>query len=289
MRDFQLITARLNYGRTGQTYTFTTIDANGRSYSRGSVTAPGQPAVQSGTAFTCQGAHIAASVILGCPNPVQKWTMSLQPGRYAGRQVLVLLRNGTDSSESFGGTFATRIYLDRQTLLPLADVTTGTSNSKPAHGGATYGSSLVAASSLPASFFQPSSLGYRGRADEIRQELKPVPSGFSVLWLGLDFAGGRGVPALGIQRAVPSEGGPTTFRVELYYASAKNILGKPLLFMEEWSNSAAGHNPKPPTGSYSIASHPKPPVAAATATPQPKDSKFNSFLKKTGRIFKKPF
>src|SRR5947209_8270053 len=80
--------------------------------------------------------------------------------------------------------------------------TYGTINRKAMHGITSYVSSLVATSSLPASFFQPSSIGYRGRANQIRQEMKPVPSGFSVLWLGLNFAGGRGLPAVSIQRAV---------------------------------------------------------------------------------------
>lgn len=238
-------------GQQSQAYTFTTIYASGTTYSRGSVIAPGQPTVQTAPVLTCQGAHIAASVILGCPNPVQKWTMSLQPGQDAGRQVLVLLRNGTDSSEDFAGTYTTRIYLDRQTLLPLADVTTGTMNTKnanQAHGRATYLTSLVAPSALPGSFFQPSSIGYRGRADEIRQEMKPVPSGFTVLWLGLDFAGGQGVPALSLQRAVPGEGGKDTFSIELYYAPANKVFGTPLLFIEEGSSSSASRQPQPPTG-----------------------------------------
>jgi hypothetical protein len=242
-------TERLTFGQHGQTYTFTTIYANGTTYIRGAGAAPGQPVVQTSPVFTCNGAHIAASVILGCPNPVQKWTMSLQPGQHSGRQVLVLLRNGTDSGDDFGGTYTTRIYLDRGTLLPLADTLTGTMNSKPMHGSTSYVSRLVAASSLPASFFQPSSLGYRGRAGQIRQDMKIVPSGFTVLWLGLDFAVGQGLPALSIQRAVPGEGGTDTFSIELYYVPVGHPFDKSFLYIEEWSSSAAQRHPRPPTGS----------------------------------------
>jgi hypothetical protein len=249
----QQTTERFTSGQHTQTYTITSIAANGTTYTRVPVSNPGQPAVQTSPVFTCQGAHIAASVILGCPNPVQTWTMSLQPGRYAGRQVLVLLRKDTDTGEGSSGTYVTRIYIDRQTLLPLAEKTTGTMNMspapKPTHGRATYVTSLVAPSSLPASFFQPSSIGYRGRSDEIRQEMKPVPSGFTVLWLGLDVTGGQGLPALSLQRAVPGEGGKDTFSIELYYMPANNLFGKPLLYMEEWSSAAAARHPKPPTGS----------------------------------------
>jgi hypothetical protein len=237
---------------SGQPYSYTTIYADGKTYTRGSVVrAPGQPAIQTGTAFTCQGAHIAASVILGCPDPLQKWTMSLQSGSYAGRQVLLLLRKGTDSSEGSAGILTvstTRIYLNRQTLLPLAAVITGTTiDKKPVHGSVSYVTNLVVPSSLPASFFQPSSIGYRGRADQIRHEMKPVPRGFAVLWLGLDFAGGHELPALSIQR-VSTSGGGTNFSLELYYAPAKNVSGTPLLYLEERSSAAPVPLPGPPTG-----------------------------------------
>jgi hypothetical protein len=181
-------------------------------------------------------------VIRGCAGAVQK-------GRYAGRQVLILLCKGHQSGEGSAriySTYTTRIYLDRQTLLPLADMTTGTSYSKPAHDSATYLTSLVAPSSLPANFFQPSSIGYRGRADQIRQEMKPVPHGFTVLWLGLDFARRQGVPALSLQRVLPVGGG-TSFAIYLHYAPAKNT-GSDSLQLYEMSADDP-NRPQPPPGS----------------------------------------
>ena len=157
-----------------------------------------------------------------------------------------------ESDEDTDRTYTTRIYLDRRMLLPLADTTTGTINRKAMHGITSYVSSLVATSSLPASFFQPSSIGYRGRANQIRQEMKPVPSGFSVLWLGLNFAGGRGLPAVSIQRAVAGNGGVRNFSIELYYAPAGHLFAKPLFYMEEWSSSAARRHPLPPTEPWRV-------------------------------------
>lgn len=45
--------------------------------------------------------------------------MSLQLGSYAGREVFVFLRQGTDSSKSFGGTYSSGICLDKETLFCL--------------------------------------------------------------------------------------------------------------------------------------------------------------------------
>jgi hypothetical protein len=58
-------------------------------------------------------------------------------------------------------------------------------------------------------------------------------------------------------------------------------------------NATSPASEKPQAGSYSISAHPEPPPT--TSAPQPgtqnqeKDSKVKSFLKKAGRILKKPF
>jgi hypothetical protein len=58
-------------------------------------------------------------------------------------------------------------------------------------------------------------------------------------------------------------------------------------------NAASPASEKPKASAYPVSAHPEPPPS--TPAPQPgtqnqeKDSKFKSFLKKAGRIFKKPF
>lgn len=247
-------TGRLTDNQQGQTtsYTFSTVYANGTTYSRDHVAGPIQPEVQRDPVFTCNGAHTAASVILGCPHHLQKWSFSLQPGHYSGRQVLILIRKGTESDEDTDRTYTTRIYLDRGSLLPLADTTTGTINRKPMHGSTSYVSSLVPSSSLPASFFQPSSVGYRGRADQIRQEMTPIPGGFTVLWLGLDFAGGHGLPAVSLQHAIAGRGGKNNFSIQLDYMPAGHPFAQPLLYMEDYPSSAARRHPQPPAGPWRV-------------------------------------
>jgi hypothetical protein len=58
-------------------------------------------------------------------------------------------------------------------------------------------------------------------------------------------------------------------------------------------NAASPVSEKPQAGSYSISTHPEPPPATPApqtgAQNQQKDSKFKSFLKKAGRVLKKPF
>jgi hypothetical protein len=73
--------------------------------------------------------------------------------------------------------------------------------------------------------------------------------------------------------------------------ASRGIESKPAMNQVTTANQAAAMNQKPATTSYSTVR----PVAAASATPKPvtqssnKDSKFNSMMKKAGRILKKPF
>jgi len=75
----------------------------------------------------------------------------------------------------------------------------------------------------------------------------------------------------------------------------RSIEAKPSMNQVTTVNQASPMSQKPSTPSNSISGPSARPVAAATATPKPvtqnsnKDSKFNSMLKKAGRILKKPF
>lgn len=73
--------------------------------------------------------------------------------------------------------------------------------------------------------------------------------------------------------------------------ASRHIESKPAMNQVTTPNQASAMSQKPATTSYSTVR----PVAAPSATPKPvtqnsnKDSKFNSMMKKAGRILKKPF
>ena len=75
----------------------------------------------------------------------------------------------------------------------------------------------------------------------------------------------------------------------------RSIGAKPAMNQATTANQASPTSQKPTTSSYSKSGPSVRPSAAATATPKPvtqnsnKDSKFNSMMKKAGRILKKPF
>ncbi len=78
-------------------------------------------------------------------------------------------------------------------------------------------------------------------------------------------------------------------------ATNRSTETKPAMHQVTTVNQGAPIIQKPTTPSYSTSNPTPRPVAVATATPKPvtqnsnKDSKFNSFMKKTGRLLKKPF
>jgi hypothetical protein len=75
----------------------------------------------------------------------------------------------------------------------------------------------------------------------------------------------------------------------------RSIEATPAMNQVTTASQPSAMSQKPPTPSYSTSGPSVRPVAAATATPKPvtqnsnKDSKFNSMMKKAGRILKKPF
>jgi hypothetical protein len=146
------------------------------------------------------------------------------------------LTKGTQSGEDQTRVFTSRLYLDSATFLPLAGVTTGSvdmGKKYPLLETTTYGHTFIPTSSVAPNFFTPASIGYHGAADEINQELAPVPSTFMVYWLGVHFRGPFGLPDLVASRAVPSPSGVSDFILEVYYTLASDPYGFPRLFMEE--------------------------------------------------------
>jgi DNA-binding CsgD family transcriptional regulator len=116
----------------------------------------------------CYGGSVAASVILGCPGPLEDLTTTVEAGEYGGMPAVVLVTTGTSrgSDEITAGT--TRLYLDPATLLPVASEVSGTYDVgvvEPLSGDESFVHEWVERGSLPADFFEPRSIGYVESAD----------------------------------------------------------------------------------------------------------------------------
>ena len=88
---------------------------------------------------------------------------------------------------------------------------------------------------------------------------------------------------------------PTKPKLTIPAPANRTIVARPAMNPVTTVNQAPPMSQKPTTPSYSMSGPSVRPVAAATASPKPvtqnsnKDSKFNSIMKKAGRILKKPF
>ena len=110
----------------------------------------------------CFGGSVVASLLLGCPGPLEDLTKTVEAGRYDGRSVTVLVTSGTSRGADEITTFTMRLYLDPATLLPIASETSGTfdyGEIEPLSARESYEHEWVARGSLPDDFFDPSSIG----------------------------------------------------------------------------------------------------------------------------------
>ena len=110
----------------------------------------------------CFGGSVVASLLLGCPGPLEDLTKTVEAGRYDGRSVAVLVTSGTSRGEDEVTISTMRLYLDPATLLPIASETNGTfdfGEIEPLSGQGSFEYEWVARGSLPDDFFDPSSIG----------------------------------------------------------------------------------------------------------------------------------
>ena len=169
-------------------------------------------------------------------------------GQYAGQPALVVREQtvmGAPQAPT-NDAHTRRLYLAPDTYLPIAEVTTDGQMDMRTHKRTVtstqrvlYAHTFVPASSVPATFFHPASIGWRGLAHQISEELAQVPSSVRVYWLGMRFAPGHGLPPLVAQKVLPDNPRDPSSFLRLVYAAAGDPFGMGALSITEWSGSAS--------------------------------------------------
>jgi hypothetical protein len=194
----------------------------------------GQPAGKV-EASKCHGASAAVSSVIGCPGPTEESTRTAETGRYEGQDAIVIVTTGTSYGSDEAFTFTSKLYLDSDTFLPIAREQTGTvdyGEVEPTRGLSRYQNDFVPADSLPDDFFDPASTGYVERDPE--EPLRTGDPGITVYWLGKDYEGSGGLPALTLAIAyIPPRLLPGP-RLSLEYKIAEEESVTPAIALEEW-------------------------------------------------------
>jgi hypothetical protein len=133
--------------------------------------------------------------------PTEEVTFSVeQQTMYRGRDAIVFVESGISrgSDETYDTT--TRLYVDRETFLPLGMTSEGTLNDVvPVSSDIPYENTFVRADTLAPDFFDPASFGYI--IDDFAQEIRDRHLGLPVYWLGEEFAGEGDLPTLTLDSA----------------------------------------------------------------------------------------
>jgi hypothetical protein len=99
-----------------------------------------------------------------CGNYLEESTTAVMDGSYGGREALVLVTEGDLPSHDWTTQFTSRLFIDRETWLPLASEQTQTTDTGTAvfeiEVTHVYENSFVSRSSLADDFFEPSAIGY---------------------------------------------------------------------------------------------------------------------------------
>lgn len=215
----------------GQTQRSQTIIAGGARYRSATEDQPSTKV----EARACHGANAAIASVIGCPGPTEESTKTVEPGRYEGREAIVVVTTGTlhGSDETF--TFTQRLYLDSETFLPIAAQSEGTvdyGEVEQTSGLSRYRNDFLPADSLPQDFFDPASIGYVERDPE--EPLRTSDPGITVYWLGRDYPGSSGLPPLTLAIAYVQTERLKSFRASLEYKLAEDQFGTPAIALQEW-------------------------------------------------------
>jgi hypothetical protein len=184
--------------------------------------------------WTCNGAGIAASALLGCPGPTERSSAEVRQGVYEGRPAIVLVTTGNVSGSDETYTFTRRLYLDATTYLPLAlegDGQFDFGQVVPAHERYRFQHRFVPSDALATDLFDPASIGYAA-ADPV-QTLDRASTDLHVYWLGREFSGSLGLPALVLSKIDAPEHGPG-YRYLLYYAARDDPYAPPIVTLQLW-------------------------------------------------------
>ena len=135
----------------------------------------------------CLGSDsLLISVLLGCTllpggGFIDAEAVSLETGaKYEGTAAIALVFHGEIQSGSIAFTW--RVYLDASTMLPIAQVTRGSSPDEEIEGVVRYAHEFVSRDSLAEGFLDPRSIGYGVKDAADRLDL--IESQVPVYWLG---------------------------------------------------------------------------------------------------------
>jgi hypothetical protein len=156
-----------------------------------------------GRSDSCHGPRRAVlEIVLYCEffeeGPTEDVAFSIeQRATYRGRDAVAFVESGISrgSDETYHTT--TRLYVDRETFLPLGTTVEGTLNDViPVSSDIPYENTFVRADTLPPDFFDPASFGYV--IDNFAQQIRDEHLGLPVYWLGETFEGEDDLPTLAL-------------------------------------------------------------------------------------------
>jgi hypothetical protein len=155
---------------------------------------------------------------------------------YQGRAATAIVFGYIPGEATPEGTQAvSRIYLDKDTHLPMAHVTEASSaDGQQVRIVSAYENEFVSADSLPADFLDPRSIGYG--AEDAAASLDTIGQAVPVYWLGEEFDPGGGVEPLVLAQV--DAGQDTIPGRHLYYETPNGIPGAYVFLWTsaEWEN-----------------------------------------------------
>lgn len=177
----------------------------------------------------------ALSAILGCEFFPEDASARVETAvQYRGRAAVALVTE--DTSEDTTSSYASRLYLDETSFLPLARVWRSTSDGETVEVIVPYDTDFLPIDSLPQDFFDPAAIGYAEEDPEA--VLDGADLGITVYWLGRKLPGGGDLPPLVLMRV--STPGPWPYqgtgeKLQLEYEAASDRSGVLMVTLSEWS------------------------------------------------------
>ena len=116
---------------------------------------------------------------------------------YRGRPAIALVRSGKSRGSDETSNTTTRLFVDRETFLPLGQTSEGTldiGDIYPVSSDIPYDQQFIPVESLPDDLFDPASIGFI--LDDFEQRIPDAAGPTSVYWLGTNVEGGEGLPPL---------------------------------------------------------------------------------------------
>jgi hypothetical protein len=219
----------------------------------------------------CEGTDSAALSTILAPDCYAAVTSASvdTDAEYEGRGAIVVITDVESPGDDWTQVYTYRLYLDRETFLPLAARGEGVMErwqdeqkvSHPFSFTVRFEHDFLALDSLPLDFFDPASLGYVP-VDPL-DRLAEIDPQLTLYWLGETFSGQDDLPPLMLSAVHIPEGPPShieeqspRYKVSLQYPTADEEFG-PRVTLREWtledwerylSLSGAGPAPEPTAG-----------------------------------------